>query len=102
MEKVIMQWAKDFQSTGSPTYRKRQVNRLRAILMFCFEQNPALNYRVDAISRKDLVRYWEATEGEADKVRIEKYRVLKKFFASGVVKRPPVVPEPILRARSDA
>ena len=97
MERVISQWARDFTASGSPSYKKRQVARLRAILMFCFENYPELDYRVNAIGRKHLVAYWKATEGEADKVRLEKYRVLKHFFGSGFVSRPPVVPKPLLR-----
>lgn len=96
MDRVLWRWCRDYESSGARDYRRRQTKRLIAILAWCNANRPAIQNRVDAVSRRDLIAYWEATKDESDKVRIEKYRILKAFFESGAVRNPPRVPLPRL------
>lgn len=71
-------------------YKKKQMTRLIAILdaVMRKESDP----RLEAIGKRQIIRYWKSVEHETDKTRREKYLILCKFFS---VFNPKItVPEP--------
>ncbi|WP_218925163.1 hypothetical protein [Vibrio sp. ES.051] len=73
-------------------YKKKQMLRLIAILedIMAREGDP----RLEAIGKRQIIRYWKSIEHETNKTRREKYSILCKFFT---VFNPKVtVPEPFV------
>lgn len=97
MDRVLWRWCRDYERSGARDYKRRQTKRLIAIIDWCNANRLEIGGAVDCISRRDLIAYWDATKHESDKVRVEKYRILKAFFESGVVRNPPRVPFPRIK-----
>jgi hypothetical protein len=94
LERKVVAWCKRHKASGKVAYRQRQVADLERVLKFCFEHNQGAKGRVDWIGKKDLVAYWVSCEDQAHSTRLATYRILVKFFGSGVVASPPKVPMP--------
>ena len=71
-------------------YKKKQMKRLVSILnqIMNTEGDP----RLEAIGKRQIIRFWKRTETESNKTRREKYSILCKFFESYNSKI--TVPEP--------
>ena len=59
-------------------YKKKQMIRLVSILdqIMNKEGDP----RLEAIGKRQVIRYWKSIEHESNKTRKEKYSILCKFF----------------------
>ena len=59
-------------------YKKKQMTRLVSILeeIMSKEGDP----RLEAIGKRQIIRYWKSIEDESRKTRREKYSILCKFF----------------------
>ena len=73
-------------------YKKKQMRRLFAILDDIMQREG--DPRLDAIGKRQIIRYWKRTENETDQTRREKYSILKRFFSAYNSKV--TVPEPRL------
>ncbi|NVC96130.1 hypothetical protein FC650_21520 [Vibrio natriegens] len=62
------------------SYRKKQVKRLLAILDDIFRHEPYVGENLNRVGRRQLIGYWERTKNEGERVRQEKYAILKLFF----------------------
>ena len=71
-------------------YKKKQMLRLVSILDNIIAREG--DSRLEAIGKRQIIRYWKSTEDESTKTRREKYSILKKFF--GVYNPNVSVPEP--------
>lgn len=93
-ERKVEHWCGLHVRSGRAVYKRRQVADLKRVLVFCFERNQGAKGRVDWLGKKDLVAYWISCEDQAHSTRLATYRVLVRFFGSGVVASPPRVPKP--------
>jgi hypothetical protein len=72
-------------------YKKKQIIRLISILDNIMTREG--DTRLDAIGRRQIIRYWKSIAHESDKTRREKYSILCKFFLA--FNQKVTVPEPI-------
>jgi len=88
---LIRQTMSPYTTKGKTSaYKKKQITRLISIL----EQimNKEGDPRLEAIGKRQIIRYWKSTEEESHKTRREKYSILRKFFS---LYNPKItVPEP--------
>lgn len=88
---LIRQTMTPYTTKGKKSaYKKKQMTRLVSIL----EQimNKEGDPRLEAIGKRQIIRYWKSIEDEKSKTRREKYSILSKFFS---LYNPKVtVPEP--------
>ncbi|MDN3716562.1 hypothetical protein [Vibrio breoganii] len=83
-----------YKKKGIP-YRQKQIQRLISILDDIFQHEPNVGEQLNRLGRKQIVGYWRRTEDESEKVRREKFVILKLFFeAAGLSGN---VPEPKIR-----
>lgn len=61
-------------------YKKKQMKRLVSIFEDIFENEQ--DSRLEAIGRRQIIGFWRRTEHEANKTRLAKYQILKRFFES--------------------
>ena len=76
---LIRQTMSSYTTKGKKSaYKKKQMTRLVSILekIMGKEGDP----RLEAIGKKQIIRYWKSIEGESSKTRREKYSILCKFF----------------------
>ena len=77
--KIVTQKMAAFRCCGGYKNRKKQYNRLLAILNDIFEHEPESNGQIKAIGRRQVIGYWKRSS-DSYKVKCEKYNVLAYFF----------------------
>lgn len=90
---LIRQVMSSYTTKGkNSAYKKKQMLRLVSILdcIMTREGDP----RLEAIGKRQIIRYWKSIEDESNKTRREKYSILCKFFV--VFNTKVTVPEPKL------
>ena len=76
---LIRQTMSSYTTKGKKSaYKKKQMTRLVSILekIMSKEGDP----RLEAIGKRQIIRYWKSIEDESSKTRREKYSILCKFF----------------------
>ena len=77
---LIRQTMSPYTTKGKKSaYKKKQMTRLVSILeqIMSKESDP----RLEAIGKRQIIRYWKSIEGENNKTGREKYSILRKFFS---------------------
>lgn len=77
---LIRQTMSSYTTKGKKSaYKKKQMTRLVSILekIMSKEDDP----RLEAIGKRQIIRYWKSIENENSKTRREKYSILCKFFS---------------------
>jgi hypothetical protein len=59
-------------------FHKKQMKRLINILDDIIDNEG--DARLEAIGRRQIIRYWKRTVNETNKTRLEKFHILNKFF----------------------
>ena len=76
---LIRQTMSSYTTKGKKSaYKKKQMTRLVSILEEIM--NKEGDPRLEAIGKRQIIRYWKSIEDESNKTRREKYSILCKFF----------------------
>ncbi len=84
-KKQILTIMGPYRKRGIP-FRQKQVKRLLMIFDDIFRHEPHVAEQLNRIGRRQLVGYWERTKDEGERVRREKYAILKLFFETANLK----------------
>ena len=90
-KKIVDFHLQAYRRQGAGGYRKRQYNRLLAVLNNVLEHEPTCHNDLNRIGRRQIIGYWRRHEVESQAVRIEKYRIVA-FLWNAMSK--PVPPKP--------
>ena len=92
-KKIVDFHLQTYRRQGASAYRRRQYNRLLAILNNVLEHEPTCHNDLNRIGRRQIIGYWRRHEHEVQGVRTEKHRILAYLWNA---MSKPVPPKPRL------
>lgn len=83
-----MEW---YWRKGDKKYRRKQMNRLIAVLHDISSRNQSTNFAY--FSKKDFIEYWQRSSDSMG-VKKEKYLILQKYYSCATTSRVFDLPDP--------